>query len=262
MRTIENIEYAVHDGQPLHLNLYLPDAPGPYPVVFWLSGGGWAQCINNDRAAFLTEAGFAVPSVYYRVSSEAIAPANVRDCKAAIRWARANAARYQFNPSRIGVFGASAGGHLAALLAMSDGVCDFEEGDHPGFSSAVQAACDFCGPSDLTRIAEPENRAAFSVLYDVTASYLGGPVEENLGMARLLSPLSYVVAPSPPLFIVHGDNDQVVPVEESHLLYNAMKRHGAAVEMDILEGGGHAWDWGLTNDCVTNFFQRTLGPIN
>ena len=259
MNTIAEIPYATHGGQTLHLNLYLPEpSETPIPVVVWLPGGGWSSCGNGPDAAFLTEAGFAVASVRYRLSQEAPAPANIQDCKAAVRWVRANAAGYNFDFGHIGVFGASAGGHLAALLGMSDGVAEFLTSEYPGMPNGVQAICDFCGPTDLGQMAVPANRTGYPLLYDVTCQYLGGPVEERLELARLVSPLSYVSAGIPPILIIHGDADDVVFVSESTALHVALTDAGADSSLVVLPGAGHGWDWNITNPMVTEFFSRTL----
>jgi acetyl esterase/lipase len=259
MRTLENLIYARPAGHELPLNLYLPDAAsGPLPVVVWLPGGGWRHCNNDSSAAFLCEHGFAVASIRYRLSAEAIAPANVRDCKTAVRWVRAHAAEYGLDPERIGVFGASAGGHLAALLTLTSGKRELEPEEHDGHSSDVRCGVDFCGPSDLTRIAQSQWQNRFGLLYDVTRDYLGGPVSERTKLAELVSPLRYVTKGHPPLFIVHGSRDETVPLEESIELYNASHALDNDVTLHIIPEGGHSWDWNLTNERVAAFFKCTL----
>ena len=259
---IHDVVFATYPGKQLRLDLYFPPAtPQPYTPIVNISGGGWRNCSKNSPPLWLVEAGFAVASIEYRVSGEAIAPANIQDCKAAIRWVRANAAKYHLNAAHIGAFGGSAGGHLAALLAVSSDVPALEGiGGNANVSSTVQAACDFCGPSDLTRIARPEIRAAFALLYEVTEKYLGGPVEARTDLAHLVSPLHYVGRPAAPLLICHGEADTVVPVAESIVLYDAMKKVGADVILRTLPGAGHGWDAALTSADVIAFFRRTLQP--
>ncbi|NQU12050.1 alpha/beta hydrolase [bacterium] len=257
---IKNLPYTDCDGRKLRLDLYRPaDGAGPWPVILWVCGGGWRGCSKDDPPRWLAECGFALASIEYRVSGEAIAPANIHDCKAAVRWLRAHAGEHRLDPERIGAWGGSAGGHLVALLGVSHGVAELEgTGGNPDWSSAVRAACDFCGPSDLTRMAIPAVRQRFAVLYEVTAQYLGGPVEERLDLARLVSPITYASKSSPPLLIVHGQDDDVVPVEESLELHEALQQAGADVTLQVRERTGHGLDVQARDDLVLAFFRRTL----
>ena len=263
MRSFTDIPYVKRAGVELCLDLNLPDAlTEPVPVVIRLPGGGWRGCIKeNDMLNFLAEDGIAVVSINYRISTVASAPANVYDCKAAVSWVRAQAGNYGLDPDRIGLFGSSAGGHLASLLGLTSGMSQLESETgtplQPG--TAVRAVCAFCGPSDLTRMAVPEIRSAFGLLYEVTQQYLGGPVEERLELARLVSPLTYVAKEAPPMLIVHGDADIIVPVEESIILHEALRKVGADVELRIVEGAGHAIPFDQVRDTVVAFFKRTLG---
>lgn len=259
IQTVKDLIYADCCGRVLRLDLHLPEpASQSLPVIVRIFGGGWYQACQ-DAPPWLTEHGFAVASIDYRLSGEAIAPANIHDCKAAVRWLRANAKAYRLDPNRIGAFGHSAGGHLAALLGLSQGVAELEgHGGNEGWSSAVQAVCDCCGPSDLTRIAKPEVRQRFAAVYQATARYLGRPVEERLELARLISPLTYVSPSAPPMLICHGSGDTVVAVEESEILAEALKKVGADVTLRVLNGAGHGWDRQLTQGDIVSFFRRTL----
>lgn len=259
MKQFLDMPYAQASGRELLLDLYLHDRSDPAPVILWIPGGGWLNSSKVFDAAWLRQRGFAVAAMEYRLSTQAIAPANMHDCKAAVRWLRAKAGAYNLAADRIGAFGASAGGHLAALLGTSAGVAELEgQGGNPQQSSHVQAFCDFCGPTDLTRIAQPAIRQQCPVLYDVTRQYLGGPVEERTDLARLVSPLTYVTSRCPPALIVHGKLDPLVPVEESLVFYNALQRAGVDASLVVLPQAIHSWDWQLTNAQVCAFFERTL----
>ena len=262
IRCLKDLPYATANGRVVRLDLFIPDhVPAPRPTILWVRGGGWRSGDKNveNPCEFLAQHGFVAANIEYRGSPEIIAPGNVHDCKAAVRWLRANAGAYGIDPQRIGVYGGSAGGHLVALLATTTGVAELE-GDrgHAGVSSQVQAACDYCGPSDLTRIALPAIRQQFPLLYDVTAEYLGGPVDERRELARLVSPLRWVSRTAAPLLIVHGDADSVVPVEESHIFHEALKAAGAVVDLHIVQGGDHSWDQTLTDDRMIAFFRQAL----
>ena len=262
IRVIKDLPYANYDGRVLRLDLFIPDdVPAPRPTIMWVRGGGWSEVDKNvdHPGEFLAQHGFVAANIEYRSSREVIAPGNVHDCKAAVRWLRANAGAYGIDPNRIGVYGGSAGGHLVALLAVTMGVKELEgNGGNANVSSAVQAACDYCGPADLTRIAIPAIRQQFSVLYEATAEYLGGPVEERVELARFISPLTWVSPAAAPLWIVHGDADSIVPVEESLLFYDALKKAGAPASLQIVKGGDHSWDQQLTDDKLIAFFRQAL----
>lgn len=259
-RTIENIEYVNRAGTGLCLDLHLPaEGNGPWPVVVGIPGGGWYECAKTGFPVFLVDHGFAMACIDYRVSGVAIAPANVHDCKAALRWVRANARQYGLDPARVGVYGTSAGGHLAALVGVSGGVAALEgDGAVPG--AAVQAFCDVCGPTDLARAGLPEMRQKFQALYEVTSKYLGGPVADRGELARLVSPMTYVSKDSPPALLLHGDADPIVPVEESLLFHAAMQKAGARCSLRVVKGAGHSWLLEEAADSIVAFFKDTLRP--
>ncbi|NIA21582.1 MAG: alpha/beta hydrolase fold domain-containing protein [Anaerolineaceae bacterium] len=165
VKAFGDLEYAKVGERPLLLDLYVPEkAEGPLPLVVWVHGGGWrAGNKRFCRALPMTRRGYAVASIGYRLSGEAPMPAQIYDCKAAVRWLRAKAGKYNIDPKRIGAWGASAGGHLVALMGTSGGLKDLE-GDlgNADQSSRVQAVCDFFGPSDLISIFERASRPAAS----------------------------------------------------------------------------------------------------
>jgi len=261
VKTIKDIQYSSPDGVPLRLDIHLPSgANEPLPVILVIPGGGWSSC-SKECEPGLARAGFAAVCINYRVSSIAIAPANIHDCKAAVRWVKSNAAEYGLNPVRVGVYGVSAGGHLAMMMGCSHGVKELEgkgEEHQTSRGSEVQAVCAVCGPTDLTRIAIPEIRRGFPDLYEVTQRYLGAPVLERLELARLVSPLTYASPNCPPMMLIHGDADAIVPVEESLIFHEALRKAGARTSLRIVEGGPHSSLWEQTADDVIAFFTKNL----
>ena len=217
-------------------------------------------CAKENGPWWLTENGFAVASIEARVSSEAIAPAAVHDCKAAVRWLRAHADQYGYASDAIGVWGHSAGGLLAALLGTSGDVADLEgNGGTPGVSSRVQAACDFCGaPHDFSWFARPAIKSRFPGVAGNLRLYLGGAVEDRPELARQMSAQTYISRNCPPMLLIHGDADPVVPVEETVNFHQALQAAGVDATLRILPGVGHGWDAALTHDDVVTFFERTL----
>ena len=213
-----DIVYARPDGIPLTLDLYVPkDAAKPPPVVIWIHGGGWeAGDKTNGCPIPLAHIGFAVASINYRLSQQAKFPAQIYDCKAAVRWVRAHAAQYHYNAEKIAAVGASAGGHLAALLGTTNDDPQLE-GDEgvTGVSSSVQAVVDYFGPSDFISIvdeATPEQRAN---LNNPVVHLLGGTVAQKTALARLASPALHASSKACPFFIVQGDRDPIVPPPQS-----------------------------------------------
>jgi acetyl esterase/lipase len=187
--------------------------------------------------------GYAVASINYRLSQHAPFPAQIHDCKAAVRFLRAGAAKYNINPDRIGVWGGSAGGHLAALLGTSGDVKELEgNGESTGVSSRVQAVCDFFGPADLLTLAEqsgPDTTLKHDAPNSPASLLLGGPILEHKDEARRASPVSYVTNDDPPFLIVHGDRDNTVPIGQSKELHEALQKGGVDSKFMVIKGAGH-----------------------
>lgn len=249
VKLLPNIEYASVNGKSLLLDLYLPDTSGkPLPVIMFVHGGGWVAGSKSDyKPIFLTEFGYAVASINYRFSQEAPFPAQIQDCKAAVRWLRAHARFYNLDRSRIGVWGTSAGGHLVALLGTSGDVKELE-GDEGNLdqSSRVQAVCDWYGPTDFLKIDE---EAAQSALGDhrmnanspdsLVSKLIGGPIQKNKDKVALANPLTFVSKDDPPFLIIHGDKDSTVPLAQSEILRDALQKAGVEVKLIVLPGAIH-----------------------
>ncbi|MHC4341460.1 MAG: alpha/beta hydrolase fold domain-containing protein [Planctomycetota bacterium] len=231
-------------GVELKLDLYLPRrARTPRPLVVWIHGGGWRKGSRTRcPAAFLTQEGFAVASVDYRLAPAARFPAQIHDCKAAIRWLRANAERYGIDRKHIGAWGSSAGGHLAALLGTSGGTLE-GEGGHTEESSRVQAVVDFCGPADLRLL-----------LRGAAVSALLGDKKK----AVAASPVVHVSRDDPPFFIVHGAKDPLVPVRQARLLHAALRKQGVNSYLHVIEEAGHSLHDPSTHSLAQLFFERNL----
>jgi acetyl esterase/lipase len=263
-RNINDVEYGKGGDKPLLLDLVIPDSAdnAPHPAVIWIHGGGWCQGEKSpNRLVWMANCGYVVASIDYRLVQEAIFPAQIHDCKAAVRFIRQHAGEYAVDPNRIGVAGESAGGHLSALLGLTAGVAELEgNGGSSGFSSEAQAVCDFFGPSDLTKL---EGSPAELIPY--IADFLGGDPRDRSEVARLASPVTHVNSDSPPTLIIHGDQDDLVPLGQSEILHGALQNVGAEVELLVVENGGHGF-WGTNlrpsleeiDEAVLKFFDRTL----
>ena len=260
----KDIAYVANGHERQKLDLYLPkNSTDKRPLVIWVHGGGWRKGSKDKcRAVPLVERGFVVASINYRLSSDAIFPAQIHDCKAAIRWLRQYADEYQIDKNRIGVWGSSAGGHLVALLGTSGDVASLEGiKDGQKVSSRVQAVCDWFGPTNLLLM--NKQAGEFGTLdHDAANSpeslLLGGPLQQVADKAKMANPITYVTKDDPPFLILHGDQDPLVPVNQSLLLKNALQAAGCKVEFTIVDGAGHGFRDVKWTTRSMDFFESTL----
>ncbi|HWW60315.1 MAG TPA: alpha/beta hydrolase [Thermoanaerobaculia bacterium] len=265
--TIENLEYANVNGKPLLLDLRIPDGPGPHPVILYLHSGAW---ITGDRtggpAIRQASRGYAVASIDYRLAPSSTWPAQIEDCKAAVRWLRANAARFQLDPGRIGVFGTSAGGHLAAVLGTSGGVGALEgpELGNGGYSSRVKVVIDYYGPTDLLKLDEqklPCLPLDGNSLFMPPSLLMGCAIQQCPEKTESANPIAYASADDPPFLIVHGMRDCLVGWQQSQMLHDALPQ-STLVLLPNGEHGGSAFDEQKVKQLVSDFLDRNLrGPL-
>lgn len=234
MHVLRDLPFKQVDDIELKLDLYLPAQRSPAPLVVWVAGGGWREMGKGGcarLAAWLTGDGFAVAGIEYRVSGQAHFPAQIRDCKSAVRWLRARAGQYGLDARRVGAWGDSAGGHLVQLLGSTVGVAEFEEpGTDADRGSEVQAVCAFYGPSDLTDL--PNGRALLEPL-------LGKDPATDRERAVWASPLYYVNEDSAPHLLAHGDADPHVPISHSYRLLHRLQQCGVPASLFVRKGVGH-----------------------
>lgn len=234
--------YARAGERDLHIRLALPDGQSELlPVIVYIHGGGWlGGDYTTVRSAQFIPHGFAAASIQYRFSTEAAFPAQIHDCKAAIRYIRAHAGEFGIHPDRIGVWGESAGGHLAALLGTSGGVEELEGNlGSPGQSSRVQAVCAYSGPTKFVPDAgEPE---PVTQIPEVLVQLMGGTRDEKPELYRLGSPFEHISPAAPPFLLVHGDSDELVPVGQSEIFAKALRRAGAEATLIKVKKGTHGF---------------------
>jgi len=256
-----DIVYGDAGGRPLKLDLVLPKASGDQlrPLIVFIHGGGWR---SGDKAGgvarvvpFVATGNYVGASIGYRLSGEAIWPAQIHDCKAAIRWLRANAAKYRIDPERIGVWGSSAGGHLVNMLGTSGDVKELEgECGSPEASSRVQCVVPFCGPANFLATRRFEGGRSPSAV-DLL---LGGKLDDKQELAKQASPITYVTKDDPPFLIVHGTADNTVPFEQAEMFSEALKKAGVDVTLVKVLGGSHAVGGEEVMQRVQAFFEKHL----
>ncbi len=232
--TVENdVKYCTMDGVELKMDVYYPsENSGRFAVTMYVHGGGWSSGDKSKGAGGLEipelqKAGFLVVSVNYRLAPEYQFPAMIEDVKCAVRYLRAHANEYNLDPNRIGVFGGSAGGHLVSMLGTTDESAGFDVGEYLDRSSRVQAVVDMFGPADLTVDFEGGGETVRRAFGDFDFA--------------LASPVTYVTADDPPFLILHGEEDSLVPIEQSEELLAKLQAAGVPAELVPVANAGHGF---------------------
>jgi acetyl esterase/lipase len=224
------------------LDLYLPKAGTNLPLIINIHGGAFKMGSKEQGVPldYLGQ-GYAVASINYRLSQHAKFPAQIEDCKAAVRWLRAHAAEYRLNPNRFAAWGSSAGGHLASMLGTTGDTNVFDVGANLDQPSRVQAVVDYFGPTDFLQM--DAHRLPTGMTHDPANSpeseLIGGAIQENQDKAAKANPITYVTPGDPPFLICHGDADPLVPHHQSELLEAALKKAGIPVIFYTVKGAGH-----------------------
>ena len=247
-KTLANIDYAA-TGQPRQaLDLYLPQTrpEKPLPLVVYVHGGGW-EGGSKDQAgalfAFLQSRQYAGASIGYRLTDQATWPAQIHDCKAAIRWLRAHAAEHGYDADRIAVYGISAGGHLVSLLGLTAGVPELEGslGKHLDQKSQVKCVMDFCGPTNFLTFSQGSSVIKTENPQGPISKLLGGVLSTRQAEAKQASPETYVTPSAPPFLIIHGTADSLVPLAQARSFDTALDKAGATSTLLIAEGAPHVF---------------------
>lgn len=241
----------------LRLDVTLPKGAGPFPLVVFIHGGAWLAgdlTVTNptyrklDFINKILDAGFAVSRISYRFSSEGIFPMQLHDCKAAVRFLRANAAHFNVDPKRFAAMGDSAGGHLASLVGLTGDQPELEgEVGKANASSAVQAVVNWFGPAELLTMQSQRIDQDWSSVDDPNSPesrLIGGAVQEYPAAAVAASPVTYAHPKAPPFLIQHGTADRLVPYAQSVAFTSALKKIGCDVRLLTIDGADHCF-WGV-----------------
>lgn len=229
--TLRDVPYCSLDGSPQNMDVYFPESGGPWPALLYVHGGGWMHGDKSEAGMFarlMTSQGYLVVSINYRLYPPAIFPAMIQDVKCVVRFLRANAAQYNLDLNRIGAVGVSAGGHLVALLGTTDQSAEWDVGQHLEQSSRVQAVITMAGVMDLSR--------SFPNA-DIEAMKRVGFGEYNVAEA---SPITHVTPDDPPFLLIHGEQDQLVPVEQSQMMYERLVQANVPAQIIVVQNAGHS----------------------
>jgi len=262
-REFKDVVYATVDGKQLALDLFLP-AGVPSPGLFvWVHGGAWRSGTKEKIPPEFINNGFAVASLDFRQSIEARFPAPIQDIKAAIRFLRAKSGEYGYQAERIVIGGNSSGGHLAALVGVTNGSAVLEGtiGDYLRVSSDVQGIVDYYGASDLMTILSQSTPHGLSVRQPALELLLGALPEEVPELARLASPVTHVDRTDPPLLLIHGDQDPQMPINQAHELEGKYQELNLDVYFDVVHGGAHGGEIFYTGEHLKRmwaFLHRIL----
>ncbi len=264
-----DVVFCNHDGTDLRADIAFPsELQGTYPALIFISGSGWGNWwgYGMDRHQFnsaivtAAEHGYVAATVDYRPTSikengkaKYPHPAQLADVRSAIRWLRANAAKYHVDANHIGAIGWSSGGHLSLMLGLAGPEPDQKETDNASFSSQVQAVVSLAGPTELSRM---YHEASYPGISDALSDLMGGTPEQVPANYRKASPLYYVTRNAPPILIIQGDNDTEVPYDQATLFVEAMKNLGAPVSMVVLKGFGHLNAY--YHEAIFPFFDKAL----
>ncbi len=252
------------------LDIYLPESgDGPFPVILSIHGGAFKSGDKGDYQVVPmlegVKRGYAVVSINYRLSGEAIAPAQINDVKAAVRWIRAKAKQYKFNPAKIAAWGGSAGGNLAALLGTSGEVKELEDlsQGNETQSSRVQAVVDWFGPTDFLKMDQQlkegnvKNPQTHSIPNSPESELIGKNLVDAPDLVKKANPETYVTSDDPPFFIEHGRIDHLVPYQQSVTLAGKLESAigKAKVILEILPENDHGGPGFTTPQNISKVFD-------
>ena len=288
-----NVPFATMGGEELFLNLYRPaETTGTLPLIVHVHGGGWKgentaeQLLEMQTTEtlhmqldlhpsgwnagpnkgiwpvlpfWLVNRGYAMASIAYRSSDKALFPAQIEDCKAAIRWLRANAKVFGFDPDRIGICGGSAGGHLVSLLGTIGDASPLNAHEPaPKESCKVRAVCSIAGPSDFLDLIRRHPGETYAFALKLMAELIGGDLQANAEKVRMANPIQYISSDDPPFLLIHGDQDKLVPLSQSEIFHQALQKAGVESTLHVVKGADHIFVSPDADKAMAEFFDEHL----
>jgi acetyl esterase/lipase len=266
-----DVEYAKRNGMSLHLHILKPfiqtSPDRKYPLIVYVQGSAWRKqmaAINVPQLAAFAKRGYTVAMVEYRPSDVSPFPAQAQDARTAIRFMKKNADKYSIDPSHTVIWGDSSGGHTALMAGLTAGTNALKEDDYlyPEYSDTVNGIVDFYGPTDVSEMSKYPTTQDHNSPDSPEGMELGHrKVSESVDLARKADPASYITPFSPPILIMHGSKDRLVPFNQSVIFYNKLIQAGCSAEFWKLEGSDHAtsdfWEDDI-QDTVEKFIKRVM----
>ena len=242
MQTDKDLTYARIGDRALNLDLYWhPEAASPLALIIWIHGGAWRNGSKENPQAALSfiDKSYAIASINYRLSAESKFPTQIQDCKAAVRWLRAHAPKYNLNSNRFAAWGSSAGGHLVALLGTTGHLKEWDVGDHLDQSSQVQAVCDWCGPTNFYHMNDVPGNIDHDAPDSPESELIGGAIHDHPDRVALANPITHITSNTPPFLIMHGVEDLTVLKNQGERLHKALRENNRPSTLILLEGVDH-----------------------
>ena len=265
-QTVRNQDYAGSGNQRQMLDLFLPkeQSEKPRPLLVYIHGGGWRG--GSKEGAFrrlqplLEESGFAGAAINYRLTNEASWPAQIHDCKAAIRWLKAHAGKYGYDPERIAVWGTSAGGHLVSMLGVTGDVPELEGklGKHLDEKSSITCVVNYFGPSNLLTMDDYPSNIKHSAADSPEGKLVGGALLEKKEVAVNASPVTHVSSKDVPMLLAHGTKDMLVPYQQSVELSKGLAKHKVDYIFLTMKEAGHGFRSKELTEKVREFLAHHL----
>lgn len=250
---VTDLTYCEPEGKPQKMDIYYPSSGGPWPVLLYVHGGSWREGDKAEGAGWrgMNDKGFLVAAVNYRMAAEGKFPVMIEDVQCAVRFLRAHSAELNINPDQIGAIGASAGGHLVALLGTADETADWDRSEYGEQSSRVQAVVSMAGLSDFTvELPSGINTAIYYAFGSLTGS-------DSPKMATA-SPVTYISSDDPPFLLLHGNKDGVVPVEQSEIFQQRLTEAGVSSTLVIVQNGDHSLQGANTSPTSDEIFDTIV----
>lgn len=266
-----NVLYRHVGDRRLHLHLLIPnEAKGPLPLICWIQGCAFGAFGPQDTFLRLPELvqfaknGYVVASIEHRSSQEAVFPAQIEDIKAAVRFLKERAEDYFIDPNRVGAWGNSSGGYMAAFLGTSAHIPEFDcERADQSPNSSVHAVVDWYGPTDFLQMGKYASSIDHNASNSPESLFVGYPIQEHPELVQRANPITYITQDTPPFLIMHGDQDDYVPYNQSELLFEALQKKGLNPLMYRVVGAGHGSGFGEDQiKIVQQFFDHLLRGIS